>query len=357
LTGVSFVIPVHNGEPWLPEVLEAILAQADGRPMEIIVVDDDSRDASAAIARRYGAQILSGGGRGAAAAVNLGLERAQHPIVCQVDQDVVVGPGWMSRLAAELDDPLVAAAQGWYETDRRASLWARVMGLELEQRYRRISGRFVDHVCTGNTAYRKEALRAIGGFDERLGYGYDNDVSYRLGEAGYKLAFCREAKSVHRWREDLRGYLRQQYGFGFGRIDLVAKHRRRVSGDQVSPLSMMLHAPLLFLALLLLLGSSIVGLLPGLLLLACLAVERLWATFDGWRQFRDPATLWFLPAHLLRDLAWVAALLAWTSLRLRGRGSVPGHSMNPRKVLAEALSAGDADRGASQSPTSAPPSR
>src|SRR5204862_7187414 len=97
------------------------------------------------------------------------------------------------------------------------------------------------HACTGNSAYRAEALRTVGLFDETFGYGYDNDVSYRLREAGYRLTFCRAAESVHRWREGLLGYLAQQYGFGYGRIDLVAKHPDRVAGDSVSPLTMMLH--------------------------------------------------------------------------------------------------------------------
>jgi hypothetical protein len=47
-------------------------------------------------------------------------------------------------------------------------------------------------------------------------------LSYRLRDAGYRLVFRRDAESVHRWREGLSGYLKQRYGFGYGRIDLVA---------------------------------------------------------------------------------------------------------------------------------------
>ena len=61
----------------------------------------------------------------------------------------------------------------------------------------------MDHACTGNSVYRAEAVRRVGGFDESLGYGYDNDMSYRLGRAGYRLAFCRQARSTHRWRQGL----------------------------------------------------------------------------------------------------------------------------------------------------------
>ena len=46
MDGVSFVVPVHNGGRWIRHVLTAIADQADDRPMEILVVDDASRDDS-----------------------------------------------------------------------------------------------------------------------------------------------------------------------------------------------------------------------------------------------------------------------------------------------------------------------
>ncbi|MGQ0732795.1 MAG: glycosyltransferase, partial [Acidobacteriota bacterium] len=225
-TGVTFLIPVHNGARWLDEVLDAILAQEQGCPMEIVVVEDGSTDASPEMLARRAAHgeilVIPGPRRGATAALNEGLKHATHPIICQVDQDVVLLPGWLNALLDALSDPEVGAAQGYYVSVRGGTMWARVMGLDLEHRYHRLQGRMVDHVCTGNTAYRASALRAVGGFDEALGYGYDNDVSYRLAEAGYRLVIRRDAKSLHRWRDGWWTYLVQQYGFGYGRLDLVA---------------------------------------------------------------------------------------------------------------------------------------
>src|SRR6185295_17162160 len=165
--------------------------------------------------------------------MNLGIRAARFPIIAQVDQDVVIQPDWLRVLAAELDNPAVGAAQGWYTGRPGARLCARAMSFDLEQRYAAIDGPETDHVCTGNAMYRREALHRIGLFDEALGYGYDNDVSYRLRAAGYQLRLCPAARSVHRWREDLAGYLVQQYGFGYGRIDVVAKHPARFGGDLV----------------------------------------------------------------------------------------------------------------------------
>jgi hypothetical protein len=56
-------------------------------------------------------------------------------------------------------------------------------------------------------------------------------MSQRLRAAGWRLGHCRQARSFHAWRESLAGYCRQQYGFGYGRLDVVSRDRRRVTGD------------------------------------------------------------------------------------------------------------------------------
>lgn len=342
MTGVSFVVPVHNGAACVEETIASILAQSDGRPMEIIVVEDGSHDNSATLlesmASAYPLTVIAGPCRGAAAAVNAGVRIARYPIVCQVDQDVVLEPGWLAALVACLDDSAVAAVQGRYIADRNASFFARITGLDLEQRYAHLE-EHPDHVCTGNTAYRAPALHAVGLLDDSMGYGYDNDLSYRLQAAGYRLAFCREARSRHRWRDGWTGYLAQQYGFGYGRLDVVARHPARWAGDAVSPVAMMAH-PLAMTVALCLLGAS--GLLPasspwsirlvtgGFALVVMLAIERTVTGVAVWKRFGDRAALAFPLVHLARDLAWVAAVVVWTSRRLLRRRLKPEHSMMPR---------------------------
>ena len=346
MEGVSFVVPVHNGAACVRDALASILAQADGRPMEIIVVDDASQDDSSAVLQRlaevWPLRIVRGEGRGAAAASNTGVRAARFPIICQVDQDVVLRPAWMRQLTTALEDPAVGAVQGYFLSDPDASLCARAMGLDLEQRYQAIKGPETNHVCTGNSAYRADALRRVGYFDETLGYGYDNDLSYRLRAAGYRLLFCREAQSVHLWREGFAGYLVQQYGFGYGRIDLVAKHPGRVTGDSVSPAGMMSHPVLMAIALLNLVLALFARVAPmaglawrpftlvAVTLIAGLVFERLAAGINAARRFRDPRPLVFPLLHLGRDLAWVAAITVWVTRRAIGRRSHPAHSMRPR---------------------------
>jgi glycosyltransferase involved in cell wall biosynthesis len=341
--GVTFVVPVLNGGRWLRPAMASIVAQRDGRPFEIIAVDDGSTDGSLRLLKNLEREgflkLLRGGGHGAAAAINAAVREATQPIVCQVDQDVILQRGWLVELLRVFDDPEVAAAQGHYITRQGAGFWARAMGRDLEHRYSRIRGQFVDHVCTGNTAYRRRALHQVSLLDERLGYGYDNDLSYRLHAHGYRLAFCRDAISVHCWREGVRGYLRQQFGVGYGRLDVVARHPRRFTGDDVSGTLMMFHAPAMLVALAALMTAGVLAALDGswapsavvgLGLIAGLGVERTAAGVDAWRRTRDRAALAFSITHLARDIAWAAAIVTWLARWALKRDRGPAHSMHRR---------------------------
>jgi hypothetical protein len=135
------------------------------------------------------------------------------------------------------------------------------------------------------------------------------------------------------------GYLRQQYGQGYGRLDIVWKHPEWVTGDAVSPSAMMAHAPLMTMALgagLASLGLGIAG-LPwrtaawvAAVMAGGLALERLVAGVRAAVRHRDAAGLLFAPLHLLRDAAWALAIVVWAARRLAGRGRSPSHSM-PRR--------------------------
>lgn len=344
MSGVTFLVPVHNPGTWLADTVASIVArgQESGAPFEVVLVEDRSAPAAVdGVLRAWPSAPIRRvpvHGAGAADALNAGVAAARFPLIAQVDQDVVLHPGWLTELLTCMDADQVAAVQGQYVTDAEATLLPRVMARDLEDRYSALVDD-TDHVCTGNVLYQRDALLAIGGFDGRLGYGYDNDVSYRLSDAGYRLRFCAAAQSHHRWRDGLAGYLRQQYGFGYGRLDLVSKHRRRLAGDAVSPTPMMLHPVGLALALAAVAGWLMSGepyssawLSIAGALVTLLVCERLVVGVRAALRFRDWVPLLFPVVHLLRDAAWVAAIVAWVVRRAAGVSMEPGHSMKSRRV-------------------------
>ena len=349
--GVSFIVPVKNGMATLPRTVASIEAQRAGRDCarsEILAIDDRSTDGSLewlnARATEGRLRVLSGHGRGLSAAINLGVRASQYPVICQIDQDVELLTGWVDRLTRELRrDRHCGAVQGHYTRSADARVLARVMSIDLEQRYAAIGSGRTDHVCTGNTAFRKQALLDAGLFDESIGYGGDNDMSYRLTAAGWTLAHCTQARSHHHWRDGLAGYWRQQYGFGYGRLDVLQRHPRRVTGDRVSPVLMMAHPVVTALAL----ASAVAA---GLLTAAGLNGQGLWwiaaaaagalvaeRTIAGMRacwHFGDPAALLFPMVHAIRNCAWVAAMGVWSFRRATGIAASASHSMAPRAAAA-----------------------
>jgi len=345
--GVSFIVPVKNGMATLARTIASIEAQRDCARSEMLVIDDRSTDGACewlnARATEGRLRVLSGYGRGLSAAINLGVRASRYPVICQIDQDVELLPGWVDRLTGELRrDPRLGAVQGHYTRSGDARLLARVMSLDLEQRYAAIRSRSTDHVCTGNTAFRKQALVDAGLFDESIGYGGDNDMSYRLTAAGWTLAHCAQARSHHHWRDGLAGYWRQQYGFGYGRLDVVQRHPRRVTGDRVSPALMMAHPIVTAFALSstaaagLLAVAGVNGQALGWIAAAAagaLVAERAVAGVRAWWRFGDPAALLFPIVHSIRNVAWVAAIGVWSFRRATGQAASASDSMAPRAAV------------------------
>ncbi|HEV8632186.1 MAG TPA: glycosyltransferase [Thermoanaerobaculia bacterium] len=104
MPALSVVIPTHERLEVLPEVLAALAAQQDAPELEVVVVDDGSRDGTAAFLAGYGGAlpltVLRQENRGPAAARNAGVAAARSPLVAFLGDDTVPEPGWAAAHAA-----------------------------------------------------------------------------------------------------------------------------------------------------------------------------------------------------------------------------------------------------------------
>ncbi|HEY9519113.1 MAG TPA: glycosyltransferase family A protein [Gemmatimonadales bacterium] len=100
---ISCIVPVFNGERFLAEALDSILNQTY-RPLEIIVVDDGSTDATAELAAGYAPRVtcLRQDKRGSAAAKNRGVSASRGEFIAFLDADDLWLPGKLERQAAWL---------------------------------------------------------------------------------------------------------------------------------------------------------------------------------------------------------------------------------------------------------------
>ena len=240
----SIIIPAYNAEHTLGACLAACATQ--GYPdYEIIVVDDGSIDGTAEIAGKIPeTHVIRQLNQGPAAARNRGAREAAGEILAFTDADCVPAVDWLARILEGFQDGVVAVG-GTYACVNPNSRLARVIQAEIAHRH----GQFqvdVDFLGSFNVAYRADAFQAAGGFDEsyRTASGEDNDLAYRLQDAGGRLRFARDAVVAHYHPERLLPYLRTQARHGFWRMKLYREHPRRAKGDQYAGLPDLLAPPL-----------------------------------------------------------------------------------------------------------------
>ena len=169
----EIVIPT-SGRPSLNALLGVI-------GLRDVIVVDDRRDRAQPLPAPPGVRVVAGPARGPAAARNVGWRAARAEWVAFLDDDVLPPPGWREALERDLRAAGDAGAtQGRIvvPVPDRPTDWERnVAGLEHAQ------------WATADMAYRREALAAVGGFDERFPRAYreDADLGLRVVGAGWRI--------------------------------------------------------------------------------------------------------------------------------------------------------------------------
>lgn len=212
---VSFVVIGLNEAEHLRASIESLSSQGFEREqIEILYVDSGSSDGSVEVARKAGVdRVLSieRSGANAARARNQGLQHVEAPFVHFVDGDTRLQPGW-TRIgidALEADPGLVGVEGDLREARPAANLYDAVCELD----WPALAGP-VDYVG-GNSLYRVQPLRDIGGFDPVMYVGEEPELGARLRGNGGRMIHL---DSVMAWHHldirSLREYLRRNYTSG-----------------------------------------------------------------------------------------------------------------------------------------------
>jgi glycosyltransferase involved in cell wall biosynthesis len=186
---VSVVIPVYNGEPFLREALDSVLAQ-DYEPFEVVVVDDGSTDGSGAIARSYPeVRYIRQENQGPAVARNAGIAAARGEFLAFFDADDVMLPNKLSvQVGYLLEHPEATATLANQATigpppeTARDTAWSDAPDVQ-----------------PTSVVLRRSTILELGGFDPAVSPTDDFDLLIRLRERGHRIEVLPEVVMHRRY--------------------------------------------------------------------------------------------------------------------------------------------------------------
>ncbi len=187
---VSLVIPVYNEAEQLDDCLSAIAKQSV-RPLEVIVVDNNSNDDSAEVTRRYGfVKLLREPRQGVVHARNRGFDAAKGDIIGRIDADTQLPSDWIKRVQHIFADSSVSAVSGaaHYYDFVLSNLADGLDGYLRTHLARQLKD--TNFLWGANMAVRRAGwLRVRNNVCNRRNLHEDFDLSIHLQEAGLKVMY------------------------------------------------------------------------------------------------------------------------------------------------------------------------
>ena len=201
---VSIVVPFHDSERTLAACIESLRAQEHvGGDYEILLIDNNSSDASARIARRYPEAILLEESKpGAYAARNAGLRRARAPILAFTDADCTADPNWLRSILVGMSSPSVGVLLGHCRYPANASRWLKWLAAYENAKTEYVLDRGVAahyFAYCNNMAVRASVFDQLGPFEE-WARAADSELVHRLAsqQPELKIAFRPTMRIEHR---------------------------------------------------------------------------------------------------------------------------------------------------------------
>jgi succinoglycan biosynthesis protein ExoA len=332
---LTLVLPTLNEERYLERCIRSLLDDPFPRDrLEVLVIDGGSDDRTVAIARQLAGEfpflrILHNPRRLQAAAFNLALREADNRagFIMRCDVHAEYPPQFLTRAMASLEAS--GAAVATYADAPKASgrfqaavAFAQNTPLGVGNAWYRLGGvsRFVEHGKHG--CFRRDAVEAVGGYDESFSHNEDSELSFRLIGHGGKVWLDADLTVFYYPRTDPAGLVRQYFLYGRGRAQTIRKHRIVPRLRQLAPVLLVIgEAAILALA----------PLAPALLLAFAAYGASLMATaIYGAIRARSPcvllAPLAFIIMHHSWGIGFLSKLLETSSPRKNRRNAVTATS-------------------------------
>ena len=282
---ISVILPVLNEEKYLADAVNAILAQQYDGKIEVILAIGPSQDRTLEIAQQLHMNdprvvIVDNPSGRTAAGLNLAIASSQYSVIVRVDGHSNI-PNNYCNLVSEILESTGAVNVGGVMAAEGRSLFERSVALAMRSPLGVGASRFhtgggageVDTVYLG--AFRKEALLAVGGFDERFTRAQDWELNFRLRQAGGVVYFDPRLVVTYRPRSTIKALAKQFFEYGRWRRVVSRRHQGTINYRYLAPpftvvattlslllgllISPVLFIPALTYAVFILIASGIIG--------------------------------------------------------------------------------------------------
>ena len=242
---ISVILPILNEEAHLKGAINSILSQDYHGKTEVILAVGPSHDRTLEIAQQISEQdsrvvIVENPTGRTAAGLNLALKKSQHSVIVRVDGHAQIPSNYLSLVVEILNTTgavnvggVMAAVGTTAFENAVAGAMRSPLGVGASRFHTGGEAGVVDTVYLG--AFKREALLAIGGFDERFTRAQDWELNFRLRENGGVVYFDPRLHVTYRPRSTVKALAKQYFEYGRWRRVVSRKHSGTISYRYLAP--------------------------------------------------------------------------------------------------------------------------
>ncbi len=231
---LSVLVPAYNEQDSIKGTVEAILKSDYKNIVEVIVINDGSKDNTLKISRELEkkyplVKVLDKKNSGKADSLNQAIKIAKGDLIAVVDADSYPDSHALSSMVGFFNDPKTGAVTTRILVRKKNNLLRKMQAIEYKiiAFTRKLLG-FVDaiYVTPGPLAlYRKTALERIGGFDPK-NITEDIEATWHLLRDGYTIKMSFVAKSTTVAPAKLKAWMKQRIRWNIGGYQTILKYRK-----------------------------------------------------------------------------------------------------------------------------------
>jgi len=236
IPSVSVVIPAFNEEKTIGKTIEAALKLDYPRnKLDIVVVNDGSRDNTLAIARKFekkGVKVIDKPNGGKSSALNLAIKKSKSEFIATLDADSYPQPDCLNKMLGFFSDADVMAVTSVVKAHQPRSLIEKLQHLEylLTMFGRRLQSYLESVSVTPGpmSVFRKSVFEKVGYFDEQS-ILEDQEIAFRIQSADFKIRSSMDAVVYTTVPRTFKSLIRQRIRWQRGGVRNIIKHRHLVS--------------------------------------------------------------------------------------------------------------------------------